>query len=98
MRRTLVVVGLVFGLTILATTASVAWRTGRNLTRQFESRGVAIATSLASSSTETFLFRNVSTIQAQVDQFLDVEGVAYVFVVTPQGEILAHTFVPHVPA
>ena len=32
-----------------------------------------------------------------IDQFLEIIGVSYVFVVDAQGEIISHTFVPSVP-
>ena len=32
-----------------------------------------------------------------IDQFLEIVGVSYVFVVDAQGEIISHTFVPSVP-
>src|SRR5262249_16009762 len=75
----------------------LATHTEQNLTKQFESRAVAIARSLASSGTEVLLFRDLSTIQSMIDQFLDIEGVAYVLVVDNQGNVLAHTFVPDTP-
>ena len=46
---------------------------------------------------ETLLNREVSTVQAMIDQFTEILGVSYVFVVDNQGEIISHTFVPMVP-
>ena len=42
-------------------------------------------------------YRDASTVQAMIDQFLEIIGVSYVFVVDAQGEIISHTFVPSVP-
>ena len=43
------------------------------------------------------LNRDVSTVQAIVDQLTEIKGVSYVFVADKSGEILSHTFVPSVP-
>ena len=96
--KALAVLVLVFGLAMVAVAVSSAWRINRNMTTQFENRGSAIANSFAGSNVEVFLFSDVSTIQSRIDQYLDLEGVAYVFVVNPKGEILAHTFVPGIPS
>jgi methyl-accepting chemotaxis protein len=97
LRKAIVMVVLVFGLTLVAVTASSAWRIDGNMTRQSESRGAAIANGLASSGVEVLLFRDVATIQSMIDQHLEIEGVGYVVVVTPKGDVLAHTFAPHIP-
>ncbi len=69
------------------------------LTEEFITRGTALSQSIANSSVELLLNRDASTIQATIDQFIDIEhGVAYVFVVDDQGEFFAHTFVPGVPS
>jgi PAS domain S-box-containing protein len=69
----------------------------KNLNAEYTSKGSAIAKSIAGSSVETLLNRDASTIQALIDQFLEIIGVAYVFVVDAKGEIISHTFVPRVP-
>jgi sensor histidine kinase regulating citrate/malate metabolism len=96
--KALVFLVLLFGVTTLPMTILSGWLVDRNLTAQFASRGRAIARGLASSSTDVFLFRDLSTVHSMIDQFMDIEGVAYVLVVSPQGVVLAHTFVPEVPA
>jgi len=64
---------------------------------EFESKGKAIADSIANSGGEVLLSRDASTIQAVVDQYGEIDGVGYVFVVDVDHEIIAHTFVPAVP-
>ncbi len=96
-RKTLLVLTTVFVLLAIATTASSAWRTRSNLTAEYASKGTALANNIASSSVELFLFRDSSTIQAMIDEILSIRGVAYVYVVDPQGEALAHTFSPAIP-
>jgi PAS domain S-box-containing protein len=95
--KTLIVMLGVFGATVLTMTACSAWFLGQNLTEEYESKGTAIARSIADSGAEILVNRDASTVQALIDQFLDTRGVSYVFVVSAGGEIVAHTFVPVVP-
>ena len=96
--KAVAVLVMVFALTTVAIAVSSARRVDRNLTAQFEARGIAIANGFANSSVEVFLFRDVSTAQSMIDQYKNLEGVAYVFVVNPKDVILVHTFVPDIPA
>ena len=68
------------------------------MTEEFTSKGTAIANSLASSGVDLILTRDASTVQALVDQFAAISGVAYVMVYDPQKTLLAHTFSPLVPS
>jgi methyl-accepting chemotaxis protein len=70
----------------------------RQIRGEFQSKGEAIARSLANSGVDLILNRDASTIQSLVDQFADIEGVAYVLVYSPQREVIAHTFAPFMPA
>lgn len=99
LQKTLLGMLLIF--VLLAATVSLfsAWNLRRHLTQQFTSKGAAITSSIASSSVDVLLNRDPSTIQATIDQYIDKPGgVAYVFVVDDQGDIIAHTFVPQIPA
>lgn len=96
-RRTLVMMLLLFGVISVASTLLTAVTLYRHMTQEFISKGRAIARSIASSSVEVIINRDLSTVQAMVDQFLEIEGAAYVFVEDPDGEIIAHTFVPQAP-
>ena len=58
---------------------------------------MALAKSIADSNVEALLNNSAATLQATIDQFLSIEGVAYVFVIDAERTILAHTFVPQVP-
>jgi signal transduction histidine kinase len=81
----------------LATSGVAAWTLAARLTSEFASKGTAIATSIANASDELILTRDASTIQSLVDQFRQIRGVGYVFVVDGDGTIVSHTFVPEVP-
>ncbi|HKW94911.1 MAG TPA: methyl-accepting chemotaxis protein [Methylomirabilota bacterium] len=77
---------------------TIAYRSLReNLTREFTDKGSAIANSLASSGADLIVNRDASTVQAQVDEFAKIAGVAYVMVYDPQRTLIAHTFAPVVP-
>ena len=81
----------------LATAGVSAYTVATRLTSEFSSKGTAIATSIANASDELILTRDASTIQSLVDQFRQIRGVGYVFVVDGDGTIVSHTFVPEVP-
>ena len=95
--KTLVIIIILFG--IIASTTSIlsVWNLYSHLTAQYRSKGTALAKSIADSSVELLLNSDAATVQAIIDQFLEIEGVSYVFVVDAQGEVIAHTFVPRLP-
>jgi serine phosphatase RsbU (regulator of sigma subunit) len=95
--KTLLVMVILFGVIATATSVLSAWNLHQHLTTQYRSKGVALASSIADSNVEALLNNSASTLQATIDQFLDIEGVAYVFIVDAEKTILAHTFVPQVP-
>jgi methyl-accepting chemotaxis protein len=95
--KVLVVLALLFGVVALVMAAFSAWILDRELTEEYQSKGTAIANSIAGSSIEILLFRDASTIQAIIDQSREIGGVNYVFVEDTQGEIISHTFVPSIP-
>ncbi len=91
--------GIIFLFAILFFTISIfsGWHLYKNLIEEYKSKGTAIASSIASSSVETILNLDSATVQAMIDQFLEIEGVSYVFVIDSSGEIISHTFVPSIP-
>src|SRR5918993_1249583 len=93
---------ILFLVAVLIPLAAVTWyvsvRTlSERMTEEFTSKGTAIANSLASSGVDLVLTRDASTVQALVDQFVAISGVAYVMVYDPQNTLIAHTFQPLVP-
>jgi PAS domain S-box-containing protein len=96
-KRTLIIMIILFAIIAMTTAISTGWNLYNDLIAEYKSKGTAIARSIASSSVETLLNREVSTVQAMIDQFTEILGVSYVFVVDNQGEIISHTFVPMVP-
>jgi PAS domain S-box-containing protein len=95
--QTVAVLLILFAGTAAATAVLSAWVLDSHLTQEYRSKGTAIADSIAGSSVDILLYRDASTIQAMIDQYLEIEGVAYVFVVNAEGEIISHTFSPHIP-
>jgi len=92
----------VFLVLVLVPLAAVSWTVAYrslqdNLTLEFTDKGSAIANSLASSGADLIVNRDASTVQAQVDEFAKITGVAYVMVYDPQRGFIAHTFAPVVP-
>ena len=91
---------LLGGLTVLLVVISLlAARALREaLTKEFISKGEAIALSLANAA-EGYIVegRDASTIQGFVDRFRDIAGVGYVFVVDQDNFVLSHTFQPEFP-
>jgi signal transduction histidine kinase/HAMP domain-containing protein len=96
-KKTLFIIILLFIIIAVTIAISSGWNLYQDLTQEYKSKGTAIAKSIAGSSVETLLIRDASTVQALIDQFLEIVGVSYVFVVDSQGEIVSHTFVPEVP-
>lgn len=92
-------IGIVFLFAVIFLTISIfsGWHLYNNLTEEYKSKATAIASSIASSSVETILNLDSATVQALIDQYLDIEGVSYVFVTDVNGEIISHTFVPSIP-
>ncbi|NDV18554.1 response regulator [Pseudodesulfovibrio sp. JC047] len=86
-----------FGCISVLTSALTAYTLYDRLIREYTSKGAAIATAIASSSQEILLDRDAATTQSMIDQYLSIEGVAYVFVADSEGTIVSHTFVPEVP-
>jgi len=96
-KKTLFIIIVLFGVIASTIAVSSGWNLYNDLIQEYKSKGTAIAKSIAGSSVETLLNRDASTVQAMIDQFLEIIGVSYVFVVDAQGEIISHTFVPSVP-
>ena len=95
--RTLLLLVILFGLTAAATALALAWRVEAELLREYESKGTAIADSIAGPSAEILPTRDLDSVQALIDEYLRIEGVGYVFVEDEAGEVICHTFAPQIP-
>ena len=74
-----------------------AWTIEFALTDEYESKGTAIADTIAGAAVGELLDRDAATVQAVIDQYAEIQGVASIFVVDSEGEIISHTFVPGIP-
>jgi methyl-accepting chemotaxis protein len=95
--KVLGVLVFLYGVTLAAVAVFSAWVLTAGLTEEYQTKGVAIARSIAGASVETLLYRDEATVQALIDQYLDTPGVSYVFVADARGEIISHTFAPSIP-
>lgn len=97
-RKTLVAVVVVFGVAANATALLSAWLLHRHLTGEYVTTGRAIAMAIAAGSPDAMASGDDAAIQALIDEFLRIDGVGYIFVTDRLGQVVAHTFVPAMPA
>lgn len=67
------------------------------LSKEYTENSEGLARSIADSSVDILLNRDLSTLQALIDKSLDIQGISYIYITNENREILAHTFVPFVP-
>lgn len=67
------------------------------LRNEFISKGESIAQGFAKSSVELLIDQDAASIQSFLDDYIDIAGVAYVYILDRQRKVLAHTFVPVFP-
>uniref|UniRef100_I2Q787 histidine kinase n=1 Tax=Desulfovibrio sp. U5L TaxID=596152 RepID=I2Q787_9BACT len=97
-RKTLVAIILVFGVAANGTALLSAWLLHRHLTGEYVTKGRAIAMAIAAASPDALVAGDDASVQALIDEFLHIDGVGYVLVADRRGEVVAHTFVPAIPA
>ncbi|MGH7287624.1 MAG: ATP-binding protein, partial [Myxococcota bacterium] len=97
-RKTLAVMVVLFGIISVATSLLYGRELSRNMRSEYESKGRAIGQSISNAGVELLLNRDVETLQATLDQYAEIPGVSYVAVEDGDGTMIAHTFVPDVPA
>ena len=67
------------------------------LTAEYESKGRALASTIAESSVDDLVNKRHDTVQAMLEQYKETKGVAYIFVIDWRGDMVSHTFVPRAP-
>lgn len=85
------------GLIVASTSALYVYTIDRQLNDDLQKNSRAIARSSADSNIDLIVNRNYSALQSIIDQYVEIPGISYVFVVDAHGVIVAHTFVPGVP-
>jgi len=88
---------LLFGVIASSTSALCVYTVDRQLSAEYVANSRAIAQSIANSSMDIILNRDPSTLQSLIDQFKEIQGIKYIYIVDERGDMLAHTFVPGVP-
>ena len=86
-----------FGLIVLSTSSLCIYTVDTQLSAEYETNCRNIAKSIADSSVDILLNRNLATLQSLIDQFVEIQGIRYIYITSESGEYLAHTFVPGIP-
>ncbi|MEF2145679.1 MAG: EAL domain-containing protein [Desulfovibrionaceae bacterium] len=95
--KTLGFMVVIFGIIATATSLLSGWQIHSQLTMEYESKALALARSVAGSDLNSILERDAAAVQSRIDQYLEIEGVAYVLVTDENGRVIAHTFTPVIP-
>src|SRR5438552_13519675 len=96
-QKTLFGMFALMGLIVVSTSALYVRTVDRQLTDDFLKSGRGIARTIANSNIDLIVNQNFLALQSIIDQYVEIPGISYVFVVDEKGRIIAHTFVPGVP-
>lgn len=81
----------------VATSILCIWTVDRHLTQEYESNGKSVCKIVADASVDIILNRDLSSLQALIDQFSEIQGISYIYIKNEEGIFIAHTFVPGIP-
>ena len=96
-RRTLFGVFLLFGLIGVSTSVLCIYTVDTHLSEEYVSNSKGIAKTIADASVDIILNRDLSALQSLIDQFVEIQGISYIYIANESGEFLSHTFVPGIP-
>jgi sensor histidine kinase regulating citrate/malate metabolism len=96
-QKTMFGIFVLFGVIAVSTSALLVYTVDKQLSTEYEANSRAIAQTIANSSLDIILNRDLSTLQSLIDQFLEIQGIRYIYIVDEEGDMLAHTFVPGIP-
>lgn len=96
-QKTMFGIFVLFGVIAVSTSALLVHTVDEQLSTEYEANSRAIAQTIANSSLDIILNRDPSTLQSLIDQFLEIQGIRYIYIVDEHGDMLAHTFVPGIP-
>ena len=97
-QKTLFGIFVVFGCIGLSTSILTVYTVDTHLSEEYQSNGSNIAKTIADSSVDILLNRNLTALQSLIDQFVEIQGIKYIYITDEKGEFVAHTFVPGIPA
>ena len=96
-QKTLFGVFSLFGLIGVSTSVLCVYTVDTHLSAEYESNSKDIAKTIADSSMDILLNRDLATLQSLIDQFVEIQGINYIYITDETGTFLAHTFVPGIP-
>ncbi len=96
-QKTLFGIFLLFGVIAVSTSWVCIATVDSQLSEEYVSNSRGIAKTIADASVDIILNRDLSALQSLIDQFLEIQGINYIYIVNESGEFLAHTFVPGIP-
>ena len=96
-QKTLFGVFSLFGLIGLSTSVLNVYTVDTHLSEEYVSNSRDIAKTIADSSVDILLNRDLAALQSLIDQFVEIQGIKYIYITNEEGEFLAHTFVPGIP-
>ena len=96
-QKTLFGVLCLFGVIGLSTSILLIYTVNDYLSEEYEDNSKDIAKTIADSSVDILLNRDLAALQSLIDQFVEIQGISYIYIADETGEFLAHTFVPGIP-
>ena len=96
-QKPLVGIFVLFAIISLSTSALCIYTVDTQLSNEYESNSRGIAKTIADASVDILLNRDLSSLQSLIDQFIEIQGISYIYITNEHGEFLAHTFVPGIP-
>ena len=96
-QKTLFGIFMLFGLIGISTSVLCIYTVDSQLSQEYESNAKGIAKTIADASVDIILNRDLSALQSLIDQFVEIQGISYIYIVNDTGEYLAHTVVPGIP-
>ena len=96
-KKTLFGVFMLFGMIGLSTSVLCVYTVDTHLSEEYVTNSRGIAKTIADASVDILLNRDLSALQSLIDQFLEIQGIRYIYITDESGEYLAHTFVPGIP-
>ncbi len=96
-QKTLFGVFFLFVVISLSTSALCIYTVDTHLSNEYETNSRGIAKTVADASVDILLNRDLSALQSLIDQFIEIQGIGYIYITDENGEFLAHTFVPGIP-
>ena len=97
-QKTLFGIFLLFGVIGVSTSVLCIRTVESELSREYENNSKGIAKTIADASVDIILNRDLSALQSLIDQFVEIQGISYIYIISDADEYLAHTFVPGIPA